>query len=238
MILTSLALNITLSIAFLLLSYVIGSMPFGLWIGKAITGIDVREHGSKNIGTTNCIRVLGKKVGFLVFFFDVLKGMFVIILVRYILENFTSFDSKIPYLFYGLSAIIGHTFSIFLKFKGGKGVATSLGVVFILCPLAAINCLIVFGIVLLLTGYVCLCSSAAAIAVVTTGWLLYAFGPDNNFIIGNPGLDVCILFSIVATFLIYKHKSNFKRLINGTENCFKKKKSKPAQEETKKDDCE
>lgn len=226
MILTSFALNVTLTIVFLLLSYIVGSMPFGIWIGKSITGIDVREHGSKNIGTTNCIRVLGKKVGFLVFFFDVLKGMFGIFIVRYVLEKLGVFESQIPYLFYGLAAIIGHTFSIFLKFKGGKGVATSLGVTFILCPLAAISCLIVFGITLVATGYVCLCSSFAAVAVVVTGWLLYAFGLDNSFILGNPGLAVCILFSIVATFLIIKHKSNFVRLINGTENCFKKKKVK------------
>lgn len=226
MILTSLTIDITIIVGLMILAYIVGSMPFGIWIGKTITGIDVREHGSKNIGTTNCIRVLGKKVGFLVFFFDVLKGMFTIILAR-LLVKFNILDlHKFPILFFGLAAILGHTFSIFLKFKGGKGVATSLGVVFVLCPVAAIACLIVFGLVLLATGYVCLCSSAAAITVVTVGWIINAFGMDSGWILEKPGIPVCVLFTIVASFLIFKHKSNFKRLINGTENCFKKNKNK------------
>ena len=228
MILASLSIKISITILLIILSYIVGSMPFGIWIGKGITGIDVREHGSKNIGTTNCIRVLGKKVGFLVFAFDVLKGMFVVLLVRLLFERFNLVVSHkyVPYIVYGLFAILGHSFSIFLHFKGGKSVATSLGVVIALCPLAAINCLIVFGIVLLLTGYVCLCSTFAAIAVVTTSWLLYFFGMDHGWILENPGLINSITFSVVACFLIWKHRTNYKRLINGTENCFKKKKNK------------
>lgn len=227
MILTNMALKISLSIVLTILSYIIGSMPFGIWIGKSITKIDVREHGSKNIGTTNVIRVLGKKVGFLVFFFDVLKGAFVIVLVRLLFERFNLVldHNHYPYIIYGAAAIFGHSFSVFLKFKGGKSVATSLGVVIALCPMAAIACLIVFGVVLLITGYVSLCSTFAAIAVVIVCWILYFFGFSSGWILENPGLINAIVFSCIALFLIWKHRSNYKRLLNGTENSFKKKKN-------------
>lgn len=224
MILTNLATNITLTVLLLIISYILGSIPNGVIIGKKLTGIDVREHGSKNIGTTNCIRVLGKKVGFLIFFADVLKGALVIILVRYILEPNDLMDSSVHHIFYGIAAIAGHAFPLFLKFKGGKSVATSLGVVLALTPLPALVCLAVFVLFLYTTGYVCICSSMAAIAVVATSWILNYFGSDTNFFIGKPGLFLCIIYSVVAAFLIYKHKSNFKRLLNGTENNFKKKK--------------
>ncbi len=220
--------TIILSIVLLLISYLLGSIPFGIVIGKTITGIDVREHGSKNIGTTNCIRVLGKKVGFTVFFFDVLKGAFVIILVKYILEKTGIMTPFIPYIFYGTAAILGHLFSIFLKFKGGKAVATSLGVVIALTPIPAISCLLVFGLVLLLTGYVCLCSSAAALTVLIIMWIQYCFGYTGSsialeYLWGKPDLFTTILYTILALVLILKHRTNFIRLARGEENCFKKK---------------
>ena len=226
MLLTSFAQSLTLTILMCVFAYFIGSIPNGLWVGKKFKGIDIRDYGSGNIGTTNSIRVLGKKLGFFVFFLDVLKGMLAIFIVEFILEPCGVMDSKVPYIIYGLCSIFGHAFSMFLKFKGGKSVAASLGVVIILTPIPALACLIVFGIVLLLTGYVCLCSSAAAIAVVTTVWILHFFGMDSGWILEAPPLYLCIVYSIVACFLIYKHKSNFIRLAHGTENCFKKKKNK------------
>lgn len=231
MILTSLATNITLTIVMCLVAYFAGSIPNGLWIGKKFKGIDIREHGSKNIGTTNSIRVLGKKLGFIVFGLDVLKGMFAIVVVEFILEPLGVMESSVPYIVYGICAILGHAFSIFLKFHGGKSVAASLGVVIILTPLPAATCLITFGIVFVLTGYVCLCSTFAAIAVVTTAWILQYTGMDSKWILEKPGLVLCIIYSVVACFLIYKHKSNFVRLAHGTENCFKKKKVKPELEQ-------
>ena len=129
MMLASVGVSFALSVLFFILAYILGSIPFGIVIGKTITGIDVREHGSKNIGTTNCIRVLGKKVGFTVFFFDVLKGALVIIIVKYIFEPLGLMNHYVPHIVYGVAAILGHLFSCFLKFKGGKAVATSLGVV-------------------------------------------------------------------------------------------------------------
>lgn len=227
MILLSTTSTVLITIGLVLFSYLLGSMPFGVWVGKSITGIDVREHGSKNIGTTNCIRVLGKKVGFLIFFLDVLKGALVIILVQYIFEPLNIFDSPIPNILYGVAAVMGHAFSIFLHFKGGKSVAASLGIVFALTPISALSCLVVFGLVLIITGYVCLCSSFAAVTVVSVTWILYLFGSDDLFFIMKPHLLTCILYSIIALFLIYKHKNNFIRLAHGTENCFKKKKKQP-----------
>lgn len=221
------ATNIIICVLFMLLSYIIGSIPFGLILGKLICHKDIREYGSKNIGTTNAIRVLGKKVGFTVFFFDVLKGAFVIIILM-ILNACNVYSSPIEYLWYGAAAIVGHSFSIFLKFKGGKAVATSLGVVLILSPLSAISCLIVFAIFLFATGYVSLGSTFAALTVVTVGWLLHFFGLDATnpleYMIGKTSLGICILFSLAATLIWLKHIKNYKRLLNGTENSFKKKK--------------
>ncbi len=221
------SLNIVIAILFIIISYLIGSIPFGLVLGKAIKGIDIREHGSKNIGSTNSIRILGKKIGFLVFFLDVFKGLFIIMILK-ILEALGVWITPIDYLWYGAAAIIGHSFSIFLNFKGGKAVATSLGVVIILSPLSAIMCLLIFGLVLLITGYVSLSSTAAALTVVTTGWVLYGVGyKATNFFdyfIASPGLPVCLLFTIATLLIIIKHRKNYMRLLNGTENSFKKKK--------------
>lgn len=232
MILTaSVGVSVALNILFFIIAYILGSIPFGIVIGKTITGIDVREYGSKNIGTTNCIRVLGKKIGYTVFFFDVLKGAIVIILVKYVLEPYGIMNHYLPHIIYGVGAILGHLFSCFLKFKGGKAVATSLGVVLALTPIPAISCLVVFGIVFFATGYVCLCSSAAALTVAATGWLLRFIGYNGTnlgliYLCGRPDILTVILYTVIAFILIIKHKSNFKRLLNGTENCFKHKKDK------------
>ena len=222
------SLNIIISIGLMVLSYLLGSIPFGLVIGKIIKHKDIREYGSGNVGSTNAIRVLGKKVGFVVFFLDVFKGMAVIILVK-VLNSLDIWHSPVEELWYGAFSIIGHTFSIFLGFKGGKAVATSLGVVLITSPLTAIACLIVFGIILFATGYVSLASTFAAITVVTVGWIFHFVGIDpNNFFeyfIGKTSLSLCILFSSAALLIILRHTKNYKRLLNGTENSFKKKKA-------------
>ena len=221
------ATNSLISTLFLVLSYLAGAIPFGVIIGKAIKGIDIRKYGSKNIGSTNAIRILGKPTGFLVFFFDVFKGMIVIIILK-ILDSLNIWTSPIEYIYYGVAAIVGHSFSIFLDFKGGKAVATSLGVVLMLTPLPAISCLIVFLIVLVITGYVSLASTFATITVITLTWILYAIGIQSttffDYFISSPGLIVCILYSIVACLIIIKHRKNYKRLLNGTESSFKKKK--------------
>lgn len=222
------ALNITISVLLLILSYLLGSIPFGVLIGKKFKGIDIREHGSKNIGSTNAIRVLGKKIGYLVFLCDVFKGMAIIILVK-ILASTGVWVTPIDELYYGALAIIGHSYSIFLDFKGGKAVATSLGVVLILSPLVAILCLIAFYIALKFTGYVSVGSTAATITVISCGWILHFVGiTSTNFLeyfIGKVSLPLALLFSLMGLLIILKHIKNYKRLINGTENSFKKKKA-------------
>ncbi|MDE6584263.1 MAG: glycerol-3-phosphate 1-O-acyltransferase PlsY, partial [Anaeroplasmataceae bacterium] len=158
------ALDIVISIILIILAYIIGSIPFGVVLGKLICKKDIRQYGSKNIGTTNAIRVLGKKVGFLVFFCDVLKGAFVIILVKVLTYTKAWINPEQVDLFlYGAAAILGHSFSIFLNFKGGKAVATSLGVVLVLTPIPAIACLIIFAIIFKTTKYVSLASTGATL---------------------------------------------------------------------------
>ena len=130
------------AILLLILSYLLGSIPFGLIIGKT-AGKDLRENGSGNIGSTNAIRILGLKLGLLSAFCDIIKGMLVIILV-YILEangiwyNPLVINGDSLYVLYGIAAVIGHCFPIYIKFKGGKAVATSLGVLFITVPISGV----------------------------------------------------------------------------------------------------
>ncbi len=223
------ASDITISILFIILSYLLGSIPFGLVIGKTVCKTDIRQFGSKNIGSTNAIRVLGKKIGFTIFACDVLKGMLVIILIRNILAPLGVWSSPIDYLYYGIAAIIGHCFSIFLNFKGGKAVATSLGVILVLTPLPAVLCLVAFAIVTYGIGYVSLASSAATLTVLVSAWILHFVGLDGSqnfayFLVGKPSLLTCILYTIMGLLIIVRHIKNYKRILNGTEYNFKKAK--------------
>ena len=229
--------EILIAIGLLMASYIIGSIPFGVVIGKAICKIDIREHGSKNIGSTNAIRVLGKKVGFLIFFCDVLKGMVIILLVRILHATGVFYENPVitnsynlDLLLYGAAAIIGHSFPIFLNFKGGKGVATSLGVITLICPIAAALCLIAFAITLYSTGYVSLSSTFATLTVTVTVWVFHfvGLGPEANpilsYLLGEQHLVTVILITTIALLIIVKHRKNYVRLLNGTENNFKKAK--------------
>ena len=227
--------DLIIAIGMLIISYIIGSIPFGVVLGRAICNIDIREHGSKNIGSTNAIRVLGKKVGFLIFFFDVLKGMIVILVIRILHASGVFYQNPIltssynlDLLLYGAAAILGHTFPIFLNFKGGKGVATSLGVITLICPIAAILCLIAFAITLYTTGYVSLSSTFATLTVTITVWVLHFVGIDTSpivsYLIGKQHLVTVIIITTIAFIIIIKNRKNYIRLIHGTENNFKKAK--------------
>ena len=224
------ALDNVIGILFIILSYFIGSIPFGVVLGKLICKKDIREYGSKNIGTTNAIRVLGKKVGFLVFFCDVFKGCFIIILIKILgITNVWKTPEGIDIFLYGAAAILGHSFSIFLNFKGGKAVATSLGVVLVLTPIPAIACLLMFALVFYTTKYVSLASTAATLTVIITTWILFVFGVKDilNFgyyFIAKPSLILSILYTILAMLILIKHFKNYRRLLNGTENSFRKNK--------------
>jgi len=202
-------------ILFLVCSYLIGAIPFGLIAGKVLKGVDVRDYGSGNIGATNVIRVCGKPIGYLVFTLDVLKGFIPTFLAGHLL--FKGFDNEVTGWFTvvcGVLAVLGHTFSCFLKFKGGKGVCTALGVVIGLDWRAALIGYGVFLLVLAITRYVSLGSILGALSV----FLMFVFVKYFN----SP-LAYKVVGGILFLGIIFTHKSNIQRLLNGTESKFGQK---------------
>lgn len=191
-------MNLT-SLIFIVGAYFLGSIHFGLIAGK-IKGIDIRKDGSGNVGTTNVFRLLGKKWGFFVFLLDTAKGCVPVFLTIQITESAT-----IAVLVAG-AAILGHTFSIFLGFKGGKGVATGLGTVIALTPTLALVAFVIFGLVLMISKTV----SLASLSAVTALLLMV-------FITGQP-TEYRIFVFLGAILIFYAHRSNIVRLANGTEN--------------------
>jgi len=183
-------------------AYLLGSIPTGLLLGK-LAGIDVRKEGSGNIGATNLYRTVGRKVGLLTLIGDCLKGMIPVLLAKYYALPIESVA------WIGLAAFCGHVFSLFLRFKGGKGVATALGVFLALSPLAVCAVLVVFVILMLKWRYVSLGSVVAA-AVMPVAIML--MGSDRSLV---------IVTLIIAAIVIAKHHENIKRLLAGTENRFK-----------------
>jgi glycerol-3-phosphate acyltransferase PlsY len=183
-------------------AYLLGSIPTGLLLGKAC-GIDVRKEGSGNIGATNLYRTVGRKVGVMTLVGDCLKGMLPVLAVKY---------SSLPIEYaawVGLAAFCGHVFSVFLKFKGGKGVATALGVFLALSPLAVAVALGVFAVLMLVWRYVSLGSIGAAAVMPIAVWAL------------GGGRVMGVVTMIVAVIVIFRHTENIRRLAAGTENKFK-----------------
>lgn len=200
----------------ILTAYLLGSIPSSVWIGKIFYGIDVREHGSGNAGTTNTIRILGYKAGIPVFIIDALKGWFAVFMVKIIFGYFPSLEMpEYMSLVAAVAVVLGHIFPVFAGFRGGKGVATLLGVGFGLIPIPALIALAIFMVVLFSFGYV---SLASITATITLPFVTYFFVmPDNILLL--------ILTIAVAIFVPITHRQNIKRLMNGTENKFLKKKS-------------
>lgn len=185
------------TIALLILSYLIGSIPFALIIGKTFFDIDIRNHGSGNIGTTNTFRILGKKAGIIVLILDFLKGMIPVYIAMLV-------NTELPLILVGLCAALGHVYSIFLKFKGGKAVATGAGVILAVQPVIFLILLTAFLITLYIFKYV----SLGSIVGVTTLFILSLFTDDLTF-------KLVSLFLLII--IIYKHLSNIKRIMNKTE---------------------
>lgn len=198
-------------IIFLIIAYFMGSIPTGVVIGKNFKGIDIREHGSKNTGATNAYRVLGLQYGIIVLLADVLKGYLPIFLAS--LAGITGWQL----ILVGLVTIVGHTLSIFLKFKGGKGVATSLGVFLYLVPNIVLILVVVFILIAFSTKYVSLASISAAGLFP----ILVMFMPVDEEL-GKWNIFGFAL--IIALFVIFKHRSNIQRLLHGNENKFGAKK--------------
>lgn len=187
----------------IILSYFFGAIPSGVWIGKIFKNIDVRDYGSKNSGATNSYRVLGAKLGIAVLIIDVLKGY----IPLYIASKFNLKYNDLVIL--GLVAILAHTFSCFISFKGGKGVATSLGVFLFLAPVITLILLVIFILVVYFTKYISLGS-------ITVAFLL----PIFTFFT-HRDTYLFTLSVVIAIFVIYRHKTNISRLLSGTENKFK-----------------
>ncbi|OQY10439.1 MAG: acyl-phosphate glycerol 3-phosphate acyltransferase [Fusobacteriia bacterium 4572_132] len=192
----------------IIFAYFMGSIPTGIILGKSLKGIDIREHGSKNTGATNAYRVLGTKIGIMVLIIDILKGSIPVFIAKLLGL------SEIYLVIVGIVAILGHTFSIFLRFQGGKGVATSTGVFFVLIPKVMIILVILFIGIVYFSRYISLASIIAAGMMPIL--VLAIYGSTQKII---------LFFSVlIGVYVIYKHKTNIQRLINGNENKFTIKK--------------
>ncbi|MBU0483727.1 MAG: glycerol-3-phosphate 1-O-acyltransferase PlsY [Proteobacteria bacterium] len=191
--------------------YLIGAIPFGLIYGKLV-GIDVRQNGSGNIGATNVSRLLGKKLGLLTLISDAAKGLIPMALAGWLLKDQPGTDLWVALC--GTAAFLGHIFPVYLKFKGGKGVATALGIFLYLNPLAALAAVVIFIAVVYLGGYVSLGSLLAAAAMPLIIWQ-------------TDGSREYILMTLAISVLIWiKHHENIGRLIRKEEKSWKKKESR------------
>ena len=190
-----------------LAAYLIGSIPTGFLMTKIFVGSDIRSAGSMNVGATNVYRVAGKLPGFLTLIIDIIKGVIVVTLVA---EFCYTYLPDVDYVFYktflGLIVILGHIYSVFLKFKGGKGVATTIGVTAAIAPLVLSVSLVVWLIVFIPTNYVSLGSLAFGMALPISALFF-----DQPFYV----VIFCVILCIINT---YKHKDNIKRLLNREEN--------------------
>lgn len=180
-----------------IVSYLIGSIPFGLIVGKTGYNIDIREHGSGNLGGTNTFRVLGMKAGLLVTVSDILKGTLAVVLAGYFLpEGYR--------LIAGIFAVIGHMYPVFARFKGGKAVATSGGLILGINPLLFAIMVATFFLTLYLSKYVSLSSMVTGIVSIVIAFLLDETG-------------LTVLIAVLTAFVIYRHRTNIKRILNKTE---------------------
>ncbi|MCD6020127.1 MAG: acyl-phosphate glycerol-3-phosphate acyltransferase [Bacteroidetes bacterium] len=203
-------------ISLLVAAYLLGSIPTAVWWGKRYYGIDVREFGSGNAGATNTFRVLGKKAGIPVLIVDIVKGTVAVLLAHLSPYVFDSNEFVNLELGLGIAALVGHVFPIFAGFRGGKGVATILGIVICLTPFTSLMVLGVFLIVLLATRYVSLSSMTAGLS----------FPFFLNVVLKNQNETLLIFSLFVAILLIITHKKNISRLLKRQEskvNLFAKK---------------
>lgn len=197
-----------MSIVLLVASYLIGAIPFGLVIGK-FAGKDVREEGSKNIGATNVSRLLGKKLGFATLVCDCLKGFLPMLAAEMVLGD--AVNKQLIVCLCGLLAVVGHMFPVYLGFKGGKGVATGLGVFLYLSPMAILISLGVFAGSVALSGFVSVGSLLSSGLMVLWLWLL-----------GESSVTI-ITAAAIAALIWIKHHENIGRLLKGKEKSWKKK---------------
>ncbi|MBK9284514.1 MAG: glycerol-3-phosphate 1-O-acyltransferase PlsY [Sphingobacteriaceae bacterium] len=195
-------------ILFIALAYLIGSIPTAVWIGKRFYGIDVREFGSGNAGATNTFRVLGRKAGIPVLLIDIFKGALAVILSRFAGLEIGSDEFINLQLGLGVAAILGHIFPVFAGFRGGKGVATILGIVICILPVATSISLLIFLVVLFSSRIVSLSSMLAGIS----------FPIILNIVLNNTNPILTTFSIIVALMLLVTHRKNIVRLLSKKEN--------------------
>ena len=190
-------------------AYLLGSIPTAIWVGKRFYGLDVREHGSKNAGATNTFRVLGKKPGISVLIVDVLKGLAAVLLPQLLLDSSLEHNDLVNIkIVSAITVILGHVFPLFAGFKGGKGVATSLGVIFALHPPAALICLVIFLIVFLIFHFV---SLGAIVTAISFPLLIIIVFKEKS-------IPLNVFAIVIGVAVVITHKKNIKRLIEGCES--------------------
>jgi glycerol-3-phosphate acyltransferase PlsY len=195
------------TLLFILFAYLLGSIPTAVWVGKSWYAIDVREHGSKNAGATNTFRVLGKKPGIIVLIIDIIKGAIASLLPFYFYTGTTDQVVNLQ-IITSIVAVVGHVFPCFANFKGGKGVATSLGVIIGLHPAAAGICMAVFLLVFLTSHYV---SLGAMIGAIT-------FPLSIVFVFHTHSFWLIVFAHVLAILVILAHRKNIQRLLKGEES--------------------
>jgi glycerol-3-phosphate acyltransferase PlsY len=194
-----------------ILAYLLGSIPSSVWVGKWFYGLDIRNEGSGNAGATNTIRVLGLKAGIPVLLFDVFKAWLAVGIANWITYDGFSQNQEVIYrILLGAAAVIGHVYPVFAGFRGGKGVASLVGVVIALYPAAFLIILGCFIVVMVFTRTVSLASIISSLA----------FPVVVIFVFGETRVPLIILAVAVAVFVPYTHRENIKRLLNGTEKKF------------------
>ncbi len=200
-------------ILFIILGYFLGIVQSAFIIGKFYK-IDMREHGSKNLGTTNTLRTLGAKAGAIVFALDVLKPVVAILISLFLSNRFfdNSLGRDLTVIYTGLGVMLGHNYPFYLKFKGGKGVACTLGTLLVFNPYLILSVFSIAVIIIYIFRYISLASITCCFIAIG---LAYIFGYRG---------ETLAILSFIATFIVFKHRTNIKRLLNGNENKFTIKK--------------
>lgn len=208
------------SISALILAYLFGSIPTAVWLGQGLYGVDIREYGSGNAGATNTFRVLGKKAGIIVMVVDIFKGYTATNLAAFIGLSVTGPQDSAQFVNYqlalGICAVMGHLFPVFAGFRGGKGIATLLGMILAVHIEAALICILIFLLVLVFTKYVSLSSISAG----------FAFPFSIVFVFHSPIRSILLYGMCICVLILVTHQKNIERLLRGSEskvNLFKKK---------------
>ena len=213
----------------LICGYVFGLLQTSYIYGR-MNGIDIREHGSGNAGTTNALRVLGKKAGLVVFIGDLFKAVFCILIVRTIMNNIDPNNVNVYILYAGFGVILGHNFPFYLKFKGGKVIAATAGIILgFFDPIIIISCLLAFTLIVLFTRYVSV-GSIVILLIFFFEYMIFSLNGKYSFDLNDTHSYKCMIESIVivgviAAMGIFRHRANIKRLINHEENKIGNKKT-------------